>query len=980
MDCAIASAGGMRFSFEGFDIDLELGQLTVAGNAVALEPRALEMLGYLARHPNRLISKDELLSEVWQARALSDGTVMNAAAKLRKAFGQAPGTSEPIETVRGRGYKLHATPRTAAAPPSDPDTFVGRTQVMQTLDQLLDDALQRQGQLVLLTGDPGIGKTRTLDELAKRARARGFSVWGGAAYDSAGAPAYWPWVEILRAAHSDLSRAMFRHHIAEDTRALALLVPELIESRRGEPSDEGATRFRLFDEVARFLASASAAGPRLIIADDVHWADAGTIEVFVYAARALRKHSVVFALALREHTEQDMRGEQISRLGRQATQLALTGLEVAEVAQLVATLAPVAATDLPAFSARLHQRSQGNPFFARQMLSLLAHTGLPLSAAGLGQIELPRAVQDLLLQRVTTLPTETQSLLRAAAAIGTAFELGVVARVLGLSTELALAALSPALQRTVIVQVESARQRYAFGHVLLRDAIYDTLGPLDRGQLHARLAEVLEDCAVDRDARALAELARHHLLAVPARLLACVRQCERAAHAAREALGYDAAADLLARACDKLASEGGDARVRCELLLQLGNDRFCMGDVRGAWQALQKGAAIAEQLNAPRLLAQFACRLAGWLELGGGDEDEARRLVDCALQWVGGGEPDLRAALLAHRAEMCFELPAAERARLLDEADGLAAQHKTPSTLHELALCRASLRDPTQLTAAGEAVERYRAVARQYARALPTTQRLLHDFAAELSAYVRALTACELDMADGVIERCSALAEQSQVQAVALGVELMRAGRALGDGRLDDVLAGVQRLRDGSSMAGGFALAWVSYALRVVEAQSSLQSLAGLIAKPPQGFEDLRPTQQIHGRVSLARLNVKLGAHQKARALLATISQDQLDRMPVRYGDLGLLCLLAETYDELADMPAAAGLYEKLLPHAERNAVQVALDYDGAVAHFLGVLAARLGERERADQHFERAVVINRALRMPLRAARSQALREKLHA
>lgn len=289
------------------------------------------------------------------------------------------------------------------------------------------------------------------------------------------------------------------------------------------------------------------------------------------------------------------------------------------------------------------------------------------------------------------------------------------------------------------------------------------------------------------------------------------------------------------------------------------------------------------------------------------------------------------------------------------------------------------LRIKVELVAAGEALDRYRAVARRHARALPPTQRLLHDFAAELSAYVRALTACELDVADGVIERCSALAEQSQVQAVALGVELMQAGRALGDGRLDDVLARVQRLREGSSLAGGFALAWVSYALRVVEAQSSLESLAGLIAKPPQGFEDLRPSQQIHGRVCLARLNVKLGAPHKARALLATIPDEQLERMPVRYGDLGLMCYLAETYDALADVPAAASLYENLLPHAERNAVQLAFDYDGAVAHYLGILAARLGERDLADKHFERGAAINRVLRMPLQAARSEALREKLH-
>jgi DNA-binding winged helix-turn-helix (wHTH) protein len=222
----------MRLSFEGFAVDLEAGQLILAGNPVALERRAFEMLAYLAAHPNRLVSKDELLSEVWHARALSEGAVMNAATKLRKAFGQAPGASEPIETLRGRGYRLHASPLRVDTPKvrADSDPFVGRAQALALLDQTLERAQAGQGQLVLLTGEPGIGKTRTLDELGKRARARGFSVWEGAAYDGGGAPAYWPWIQILRAAHADLSRSMFRQHVVAGSGALARLVPELLDA------------------------------------------------------------------------------------------------------------------------------------------------------------------------------------------------------------------------------------------------------------------------------------------------------------------------------------------------------------------------------------------------------------------------------------------------------------------------------------------------------------------------------------------------------------------------------------------------------------------------------------------------------------------------------------------------------------------------------------------------------------------------------
>jgi tetratricopeptide (TPR) repeat protein len=147
----------------------------------------------------------------------------------------------------------------------------------------------------------------------------------------------------------------------------------------------------------------------------------------------------------------------------------------------------------------------------------------------------------------------------------------------------------------------------------------------------------------------------------------------------------------------------------------------------------------------------------------------------------------------------------------------------------------------------------------------------------------------------------------------------------------------------------------------------------------PPGFEDLRPTQRMNGQLWLARLNVKIGARDKARALLASIAGEALACMPARYGDLGMLCFLAEIYDELEDTAAAAALYTKLLPYAERNAVGPAFDYDGAVAHYLGILAARLGQRERAEQHFVLAESINLHLRMPLQAARTAALRAKLY-
>lgn len=981
-----AAHAGMRLSFDGFEIDLDEGRLYRAGVEVPLERRAFEMLCYVAAHPGRLITKDELLTEVWRAAVLSDGVLANTAAKVRKALGQAPSAGEPLETVRGRGFRWRATPIDETAPsadgPIEADPFVGRAGLMQRLTQLVDRAAQGNGQVVCLVGDAGIGKTRTLAELGKYARARGFSVWEGAAYDGGVAPAYWLWVEILRSAHADLSRAMFRRHAGAHSWALPLLVPELLDTDAGPGSaDAPATRFRLFDEVAQLIASASNDAPRLIVADDVQWADDASLELLAYVARSLKKRPLVLAVAMREHhtKTQDARSLALQRLDRIATHVTLTGLSLDETQALVAALR--ARDEVAAgVAGALHRRTQGSPLFVRQMLELIAQSGEPLDEQTLDRLALPEAVRSVLRQRIGALTGDARAVLRAAAAAGTDFDAELLADVLGLGIEQVLAALEPARRRHMITAERSLPHRFTFEHVLLRDAIYDDLELVERGALHARFAAVLERRALDGDPRRLGELARHALLAVPSQLDACVRHCRSAARAARAALGYDAAADILSKACDKLASEAGDERLRCDLLLQLSLDRFCAGDIRNAWEALRRAAMLAEQINAPDLLARAACRLAGWLERGGGDEDEARRYVDRALQMVGDRDPDARAALLAHRAEMHWELPASERDALLREASALAARNEKPDVLLELAWCRASLRDPTRLEQTRAAVAEYHVIAQLHATEIPTTTRLLRSYAVELSDYLRALTACDLDAADGALERCAQLARECQAMGLEHAVELMKAGRALGDARFEDVSAAVQRLSETADVTGAFGLASRFYAARLIEAQHGLAGFEGLIASMSSIdlLNEVPANQRLNGALGLARVNAKIGAHAVARRLLSSLDSAPLARMPVRYGDLCMLCWLAETYQELGDRVGAAVLYPQLLPYAALNAVGPAFNYEGAVAYYLGLLAELLERRDDAARHFEQAEVLNRTLRMPLLVARCQAARAAL--
>ena len=167
------------------------------GRIVRVERKVFQLLVYLAARPTRLITKDELLSEVWDVRSISEGTLPNTVAKLGRVLGQRANESVPIETVHGRGYRFHPlseadrdSPIAELPPAADGgNPFVGRQTTIAALGRFLQYAQAGEGQLVLLTGEAGAGKTRTARELAGRAQRAGVSVWTGEAYAGEGAPA-----------------------------------------------------------------------------------------------------------------------------------------------------------------------------------------------------------------------------------------------------------------------------------------------------------------------------------------------------------------------------------------------------------------------------------------------------------------------------------------------------------------------------------------------------------------------------------------------------------------------------------------------------------------------------------------------------------------------------------------------------------------------------------------------------------------------
>lgn len=958
-----------RLQYDGFEIDPDGCQVYRGEVEVALEPRTFDLLLYFVARPERLISRDELVARVWQARALSEGVLASTVAKLRKALGQAPEAREPLETVRGRGYRWHARPQAPVSAAEDP--FVARAAPLARMLEALERAAAGTGQLILVSGEAGMGKTRLLRELEKRARAGGWSVWRGAGHDGVATPAYWPWVEILRAAYLQLTESGWRRHRPREHAALAQLVPELDEvSTSGALAAPQTLRFRLFDELTRFVQSCSREAPCLIAIDDLHWADVATFELLAYAAGALERHPVVLVAALRPYEIVDGAVLNVlQRLQRSAATVAIEGLSDSEVGELIAALDGEHAGSVAALRQGLFARTQGNPLFVRETLRLLRQQ----PGRSLTELELPPVVRGVIARRIALLGDDTQRVLTAAAVAGTEFDAYAVAELLERPLEHVLHALEPARQMR-IVEPAGAWQ-FVFTHGLVRDVLYAALGSAQAGALHGRLARALAGRGAAVDARQLVAVAHHFSLAVPSELAASVTHGLTAAAVTRASSGYEAAAAILARVVRKHESESDDLLERCELLLALASDLSCAGDMRAAWQSLQRGSELARQLGAAELLARFAFALAPWLEYGGGDDGYVRALQLEVLQSLGAGAPGLRARLLAQRARLELERPWAERVVWLDEAERLAGPEPTPELERQLAYARAMIHVPQHLAGTQQAVARFRVLDAQAPAQHSDPLQLREAINVELRAYTSALAACDLPIAERALVHARALAREMHTMNIDYMLDLVEAGRALATGQLATLEACAHRLRESSSSGGGFELAWKRYGILL------LYEL-GLLDGPRMPREQVRqhvPTmtplpshRRLEGELFLAWMYVKLGDHAAAQSELAGIDPELVARMPLRLEHLAPLCMLSETQLQLADHAGVERLLVQLEPFAGLNAIGPTFDYLGSVAHYLGQLTASLGRRAEACRYLEEAEAVNARLGMPLQLARTR--------
>jgi tetratricopeptide (TPR) repeat protein len=861
---------------------------------------------------------------------------------------------------------------------------VGRGRELAQLETALESALNGRGGLVLLTGEPGIGKTALAREFVEHAATRGAAWAWGSCWDGGGAPAYWPWVQVARTLARGGDLPSLATALGPGAPWIAGLLPEFAATlgapARASELDSDQARFRLFDALATLLATAAERQPLVVVLDDLHWSDASSLLALEFVSRALPDVPLL-AIAAYRHAEAHARPELAAALGglaRAATRLPLEGLGRDEVGELAAARArglggtgepdPIP----PRLVAAVHQASAGNPFFVDELVQLLAAQGrLHDAAAAARPLPLPDGVRDAIRRRLAPLAPHVMQALAAAAVIGGAFRLQTLAGVLDEPAPTVLAWLEAPL-RSGLVVADRGPGGFAFAHALVRDTLLESLGANRRAHVHLLAAEALEAAYRDDLESHLAEIAHHFLQAAGEG--GAERAVDYAARAAQRAVGqfaYEEAARLYERAIDVAASLPADEPRAWQLEQGLGEARMRAGDVDGAMRALRAAAGHARRLDDPERLAQTAlASTLGTFSPGLVDPELVAVLEEAlaCLEQLAPPDPGRRAAvdglrcrLRVHLALALYWSPYRERReQLVDEALALAR------AIYSGEAARGSqeqrmLADRTLAFALAQgfvAVWGPDTVTRGLPISIEALELCQRTNDAELGMQVRLWRISlllELDdpiRADEEIEAFGTTARRLGQPRMLVYDPLHRAMAA----HLRGDFAGAEhftaeayaRSRDEpGSIAPIIADAQTFLVRRTQGRQRDLEALVRRNA-------DRLPAMR-RWRCGLALVLAELGREEEARRELEHLAALDFADVPRDALWLVSMSLLAELCAVLDDRPRAHRLYELLAPYEGRNVVSMGATYVGPVARYLGLLAMTIGEDERALGHLETA-------------------------
>lgn len=897
-----------------------------------------------------------------------EAQILGQAAELEHRPPVAPGgdTDTWSGPERRRSRPPAALPETAPADRPDEQRcstgFVGRREELEALVDSLRGTIAGNGRAIVVSGEPGIGKTRLVEELVAEGRREGMGVAWARCPESAAQASFWACAQIGTQLLEDN---------AVDPHILRPLVPA--EPPTG-PVDPAADRLAL--DIGAVKALASATRPLLLVIDDLQWADPASLKMIEFAAGELRSMPVMLVVTVRPTTADSPPDlvACLAELARQpyAQRLELAGLPPDDVAAWLAARTDVR---VPAsVAAFVHERSAGNPFYVRELVELLLSEGRLDDVEAARSAGVPSAVQDVLRRRLSRLPAATQQLLPPAAAIGRTFDVDILARVADGSVGEVLDALDPALGAGLVEDDVSLPGRFRFSHALVAETLVEELSVARRARLHAAVTDAMEELrAADLDNH-LAELAHHALAgALAGTAEKAVDYSTRAARRASHQLAFEDAADHWTRVLRALElARPGDRRARYDALVALGVAHLGADAVVPATAALLDASRVADALGDPEAMARAVAPLNLPTLWPATDYRKPDPVEVEALQRVADlyTEHDvLRVDVLGALATSCFYLGD------FDWLDRI--------TLEALEIAR-SCADPRAVVRA--AIRRFSAIwiPHTFEERVALSEEMIevaaaHELPAEWAFpgwFTRVLVRIEattLRADDGAVDTARRLATLSgwpahmtqwgfteatyrmlrgeydeAVRVAAQAADLYRRTRAVSADAIESIYATIRGLERG----------------RLDEVLSLAEGNIG------GSYGPVWTEAIIWGLVEDGRID-------DARAMSGMVVQ--VPDPPFDFLWFGIVVCAAETRAALGDVAAARSLYDTLSPFAGHLSLSGSGGIPfGVTHHALALLADTLGDHDAARRHIADAVEVHEALGAVPWIARSLVVQARL--
>ena len=938
----------------------------------------------------------QLMRALWQTGC--EAEALTTYDRAREAFienlGVEPGSqlSELHGTIL-RGMPPSDTPQQwstgpiPVAAPTVPSAsgMVGRNDEMATLQDLWSQlqqgfSEQRGGrlQVVTLSGEPGIGKTRLIDEFSHTVAATGAMVLSGRCDRTMSLP-YRPFAHMLEVCLSGPLDVEVDAELRRRAPALANVLPMIADrldgsdtlgsSPDGPGADRGRDHHRTMDAVAAWLSALSRRRPALLTIDDMQWADEETLLLVQHLIRTPRLIDVLVVVGVRDRQLADTEGSPSSDLLRQSTSvthLALERFTDDETTALIEAeeVRTAGAGTLPSWADRfVRSAAGGNPLFVleltRQLLAADETTEDRIPAP-------PAGVTRVVEGRVSRLPGEAQSLLQLASVFGTGFQLTRMAEVWESSRAELDAALHLALHSRLLEPESDDRLGYVFSHDVVRTVIYDLIPPSDRARLHTRIAEAIQASHAGDEASNHQVLAHHYRSSDhPDATLLAAQHLHMAGQDALER-GAPAEAALLLREALELVGTDRCPRFRCELLLGLGTAQLKLA--RPQYRStLLEATRLANSVDDIDLLtATVLANNRGWWSSAFDLDHERVANIETALARGAENGASSRAQLLMAWAVENVRHPSSRDAVLeaSTQAMALAEQSGDPDALasvlsHRYAVMFALFEDPVTCMRINEQLL---SLANRYGN-----QHI--RMSAALGLAQSGMRLGEFSVADRYLSEAEHLAETLGHPPRLWMVRSWQAMRTASRGRLDTAEELMHETYElGAQTEQADAFTWFAgqlFSIRMM--QGRLPEIVDAVQQQVESVADGVPAWRAAMALALACSN-RLDA---AEAIVDEFAVDNFDRLPRDMLWLNGLHYFSMTCEVLGRSDIAPELYRLLLPYSGMVATTATIDA-GPVDLQLGVLARLSGQRDLADRHLHAAGTLCRHNDAPVWSAQAE--------